>query len=272
MPDERRGAQRREADVLPEPRAQRQHDFLTRPVPLAERVRYRIAAQVADQLDRAREQLRLPLHVVAIHPAAESRQQRGRPRGPQVLGEIQLAALTDPDVEKRVPHEVDGGALDAVREARRRHEQHGARPPVPRLDETVDEMEVEVHEAEIVADAVEQAAEPRRGAAQPRQLTVGRVEDVGDDEQPEADQVGPAIAVREQVAGHEPDRERPQRHLVRGDAGRLERARNPDTDRPEEVEVDPLLDGSALIRQVVRRLHPAHPSWSPGRPAPDLRR
>src|SRR5438046_9514386 len=61
MPDERRGAQRREADVLPEPRAQRQHDFLTRPVPLAESVRYRIAAQATDQLDRSRDQYRLPL-------------------------------------------------------------------------------------------------------------------------------------------------------------------------------------------------------------------
>src|SRR5712692_5788460 len=89
-------------------------------------------------------------------------------------------------------------------------------------------------------------------SARPRQLAIGRVEDVRHDEQREAAEVDPAVAVREQVAGDEPRHQRPQRHLIGGDPGRLQRARDPDADRSEEVEVHPLLDRTPLMGQVGR--------------------
>src|SRR5882762_6711023 len=110
------------------------------------------------------------------------------------------------------------------------------------------------------------------GAAQPRELAIRRVEDVRDDEEHESDHVGPAVLVGEQVSGDEPDHERPQRHLIRRNPRRLERAGDPDADRPEEVEIGPLLDRAALMREVVLRLHRARLSWWRGRPSPDLRR
>src|SRR2546430_4248953 len=117
-----------------------------------------------------------------------------------------------------------------MRQSRRHPQEKGPRPPEPGVNEAVEEVKVEVDESEAVAGAVEYAAEAGGGTAQPRELPVRGVEDVRDDEQRKPDDVGPAVWVREQVPGDEPDDERPQRHLVRRNPRRLERAR----DRSEE--------------------------------------
>ena len=55
------------------------------------------------------------------------------------------------------------------------------------------------------------------------------------------------IVIQEQMAGHETDQHGPQGHLVGGDARRLERAGDPDSEGSEEPEVDPLLDRGPLM-------------------------
>ncbi len=105
---------------------------------------------------------------------------------------------------RSLAHEVRGRALERVREACERREQDGG-PARSGVHHPEHQVQVEIQEADVVADAVQRAPEPGRGAAQPSQLAVGRVEDVGDDEQHESDHVGPAVLVREQVPGHEPD-------------------------------------------------------------------
>src|SRR2546426_844410 len=87
-------------------------------------------------------------------------------------------------------------------------------PPPAAADQSVQEMEVEVDEADVVADPVERSTEPGRRAPQPGELAVRGVEDVRHDEQHEPDEIGPAVAVGEQVTGHESDQDRPQRHLI----------------------------------------------------------
>src|SRR5207244_5504730 len=83
-------------------------------------------------------------HVVAVHTGAEPLQPRAARRGVQVLGEVELPAAAHADVEIRVAHEVDGRALERVREAGGRDEQKRARPPVAGMDEAVDQMEIQV--------------------------------------------------------------------------------------------------------------------------------
>ena len=67
-------------------------------------------------------------------------------------------------------------------------------------------------------------------------------------------------SARAAAAAHQAGHERPQRHFVGRDARAGERPRDADAHRTVEVEVDPLLDGGAFMRQRVRRLHPARPS------------
>src|SRR6266481_6700815 len=269
---DRRHAQQHEADVLAEPRAQRQHHLLARAVLGAERVGYSVTAQQADELHRSWEQVRLPLHVVAVDPRTKALQHGLPAAAVEVLRQVELAPIADADVEESVAHEVDGGALQGVREPGGGDQQKRAGSPEPGVDQPVDEVEVQIDEPEVVADPVQRAAEPGGGAPQAGELAVGRIEDGRDDEQHEPDHIGPAVLVREQVPGHEPDHERPQRHLVRRNPRRLERARDADADGAEEMQVRPLLDRTALMRQIGLRLHRAHPSWWRGRPSPDPRR
>src|SRR5881396_3410469 len=212
---DRRHTQQHKPDVLPEPGAQREHDLLTRAVFRTEPFTHAAAAQQTDELGRAREKLRLPHDIVAVYARAEALEAAPRPRDIHVFREIQLALVTDADVEKRVAHEVYGGRLVGMRQSRRHPQEKRPWPPEPRVNEPVDEVKVEIDESEAVAGAVEYAADACGRTAQPRELPVRRVEDVRDDEQHKPDDVGPAVPIREQVTGHEPDGERPQRDLVR---------------------------------------------------------
>src|SRR5213080_2297504 len=243
-----RHAQQHEADVLAEPGAQRQHDLLARTVLGAERVGDAATSQEADEFHGSREEMHLPLHVVAVDARAEALEHGRSPLTVEVLRQVQLAPGADADVQEGVAHEVYGGALESVGQSRGGDQQKRARPPEPAVDQPVDEVEVQIDEPEVVADAVQRAAEARGAAPQPRQLAIRRVEDVRDDEEDEADRVGPAVPVRKQVAGDEPDRERPQRYLVGRNPRPLERARDPDADGAEEMQVRPLLDRTALMR------------------------
>ena len=128
-------------------------------------------------------------------------------------------------------------------------------PPPAREHEPDGEVDVQVQESHAVADPVERTAEARRGAAQPRQLAIGRVEHIRQDEEQQADHVHTGIAIGEQVAGDEPDQNAPEGDLVGRDARRLQGPGDADAEGTEEPEVDPLLDGGALMREVVRRLH-----------------
>src|SRR6266487_4172015 len=211
-------------------------------------------------LFRSREQVRLPLHVVAVHPRAEALQHGSSSPALEVLREVQLAPVADAQIQEGIAHEVHGGALEGVGEPRGGDQQKCARPPEPGVDQPVDKVEIQIDEPKVIADAVERPPEPGGATAQPCELAIRRVEDVRDDEEHESDDVRPAVLVREQVAGDEPDHERPQRHLVRRNPRRLERARDPNPDGAEEMQIRPLLDRLALMRQVVLRLHRAHPS------------
>src|SRR5437870_10866361 len=98
-------AQQEEPDVLAEPRAEGEHDALSHAVLGPELLGHAPspAPQQADELDRAREQLRLAEDVVAVDPRAESLQQCLGLMGIQVLRQVQLAAVPDADREKRIP-------------------------------------------------------------------------------------------------------------------------------------------------------------------------
>src|SRR5437867_896387 len=242
-----RHAQQHEADVLAEPGAQRQHDLLARTVLGAERVGDAATSQEADEFHGSREEMHLPFHVVAVDPRAKALEHGRSPLAVEVLRQVQLAPVADADVQEGVAHEVYGGALESVGQSRGGDQQKRARPPEPAVDQPVDEVEVQIDEPEIVADAVERAAEPGGGAAQPGELAIRRVEDIGDDEEREPDDVGPGVLVREQVAGDEPDRERPQRYLVGRNPRLLERARDPEAEAAEEMQVRPLLDRTARM-------------------------
>src|SRR6266704_3333109 len=180
------------------------------------------------------------------------------------LPEDHLARRALADRQVGVADEIRRHALKRVRQPRQGGQEQSV--PVPAREHEPDgQMDVEVDEPQMVADPVERAPEASGGASQACQLAVGRIEDVRHDEQDEADRVDPGIAIEKQVARDEADEDAPQRDLVGGDPGWLERAGDADPDRPEEPEVDPLLDRDALMRQVVRRLHRAHPSWWPAR-------
>ena len=99
-------------------------------------------------------------------------------------------------------------------EPRERHEQHRSGPPPAAVNQPVQQVEVQVDEPDVVADPVERPTEPGRGAPQSGELAVRGVEDVRHDEQHDPDEIGPAVAVGEQVTGHESDQDRPQRHLI----------------------------------------------------------
>src|SRR2546427_577774 len=148
---DRRHTQQHEPDILPEPGAQREHDLLTRAVLGTEPFTHAAAAQEADELGRAGEELRLPHDIVAVHPRAEALEAPPRPREVQVFREVQLACVTDADGEKRVAHEVHGGGLVGMRQARRHPQEKRPRPPEPRVNKPVDEMKVEIDESEAVA-------------------------------------------------------------------------------------------------------------------------
>ena len=197
----------------------------------------------------------LSQHVVAVYPRAEPLEHAPRPSRPQVFREVELTLLTNADIEESVAHEVHRRALVSVRQPGQRHQQHGAGPPPAGVDQPIRQMDVQVDEPEVVADPVERPAETGRRTPQPGELAVGAVEDVRHDEQPEADQVGPAVLVGEQVSRDQADDKRPQGDFVGGDPGRQERPGDADAEGPEEAEVEPLLDRRPLMRQVARRLH-----------------
>src|SRR2546427_9815366 len=132
-------------------------------------------------------------------------------------------------------------------------------------------MEVQVDEPNVVADPVERPTEPGRGAPQPGELAVRGVEDVRHDEQHDPDEVGPAVAVGEQVTGHDSDQDRPQRHLIGRDPRGIERPRDADPDGPEEPQIGPLLNRLPFMREVALRLHRAPPSGPRGPSSPGPR-
>src|SRR5213592_1387709 len=93
---DRRHAQQHEANVLPQPGAQRQHDLLARAVLGAEVVGDATTSQQADELHRSREQVRLTLHVVAVHARTEALQDGRLGTAREILREIQLAPFPTP--------------------------------------------------------------------------------------------------------------------------------------------------------------------------------
>src|SRR5207247_1374963 len=90
-----------------------------------------MTSQQADELHRSREQVRLSLHVVAVHARTEALQDGRLGPAREILREIQLASVPDTDVQEGVTYEVDGGALEGMGESRGSDQQKRARPPEP---------------------------------------------------------------------------------------------------------------------------------------------
>src|SRR5205809_3527974 len=119
---DRRHAKQHEANVLPQPGAQRQHDLLARAVLGAELVGDAMTSQQADELHRSREQVRLSLHVVAVHARTEALQDGRLGPAREILWEIQLASAPDTDEQEGVldvPEDLAGRPQTTLQQARK---------------------------------------------------------------------------------------------------------------------------------------------------------
>src|SRR2546422_1625991 len=153
-----------------------------------------------------------------------------------------------------------------MREDRRQREQRSAPAPSRHVQPSA-EMRVQADKPSSVRQAIEDAAHASRLATQSRELTVGAVEHIRDNEERNADRIEPRTRIPEEMSSGDAEDETRQRYAVRRDARGREGIREPPPHRSEESAVSPLLDDRAFTGVHARRPLRAPPSSSRGLPS-----